>query len=260
MKFQVLSDLHLEFLKKAPEIPVIGDNLVLAGDIGYAGSSIWREFLRGCRAKYKHIYYVAGNHEFYNGTYGERLRIMREEAGAGLTFLEKDVADIEGTSLRVVGTTLWTDVPPEESYEVSNIMSDYRKIRYSGRPLKVVDTNYMHQEARKYLRQEIDRCTEEGRDALVVTHHLPSFEMVDDKYKGENNYGFASECDDLIRPPVKFWVCGHSHTQMVKEINGVPVVIGAVGYPSEVRAAGKPPGLCVVDVDDNDRSVTVKFI
>jgi hypothetical protein len=39
----------------------------------------------------------------------------------------------------------------------------------------------------------------------------------------------------------------------------VPVVIGAVGYPSELRAAGKPPGLCVVDVDDADGRVVVKF-
>jgi predicted phosphodiesterase len=249
MKFQVLSDLHLEFLKKAPEMPVIGEYLILAGDIGYAGSSIWREFLRGCRQKYKHIYYIAGNHEFYNGVYGERLRIMREEAGDNLTFLEKDVADVPGTSLRILGTTLWTDVPPEESYAVSTMMSDYRKIRYSGRGLKVIDTNYMHQESRKFLEKEIDRCIEEGKQAIVVTHHLPSFEMVADKYKLENNYGFASACDELIRPPVKLWVCGHSHIQMAKEINGVSVVIGAVGYPSELQQSG-PPRLCYIDLED----------
>ena len=174
---------------------------------------------------------------------------MREEATDNLTFLEKDVVDVEGTSLRVLGTTLWTDVPATEIKGVSEIMADYKKIRYCGRGLKVVDTNYMHLESRKFLGAEIDRCAEEGKEAIVITHHLPSFEMVDAKYRLENNFGFASACDDLIRSPVKLWVCGHSHIQTAKEINGAPVVIGAVGYPSELKQSG-PPRLCYIDLED----------
>jgi predicted phosphodiesterase len=251
MKIQIISDLHLEFLKRAPEMPVIGDYLVLAGDIGYAGSSIWREFLRGCKQKYKNIYYVAGNHEFYNGKYSERLNLIRAESGDNLTFLEKDAVDIDGTSLRVLGTTLWTDVPMNQMHAVSEMMADYKKIRYMGRPFKVHDSNYMHKEAREWLGKEINRCAEDGKEAIVVTHHLPSFGMVADKYLRENNYGFASACDDLIRAPVKLWVCGHSHTQMMREINGVPVVIGCIGYPSELRENG-PPRLAVAQIDENN--------
>jgi predicted phosphodiesterase len=258
MKIQILSDLHLEFLKKAPEMPVLGDYLVLAGDIGYAGSPIWREWLRGCKQKYKQIYYIAGNHEFYNGTYSERLSLMRAEAGDNLTFLEKDVADIDGTSLRVLGTTLWTNVPAEETYGVSQMMADYKKIRHSGRNLKVDDTNYMHKEARKWLDVQTNKCAEDGKKAIVVTHHLPSFSMVADKYIGENNYGFASMCDDLIRSPVKLWVCGHSHTQMMREINGCPVVIGAIGYPSELRMLG-PPSLALAEIGEDGEGVSVKW-
>ena len=258
MKIQILSDLHLEFLKKVPEMPVLGDYLILAGDIGYAGSPNLHQFLRGCRQKYKHIYYVAGNHEFYNGTYSERLQKLRDESGDGLTFLEKDVADIEGSPLRIIGTTLWTDVPPEESYEVSQMMADYKKIRHSARPLKVEDTNYFHRTSRHFLREALSGCEAEGKGAIAVTHHLPSFQMVADEYKDSNNYGFASDCEDLIRPPVKLWVCGHSHIQASRDINGVPVVIGSIGYPSELRDRGVP-SLCYVDIDHDEGSAEVKW-
>jgi hypothetical protein len=49
-------------------------------------------------------------------------------------------------------------------------------------------------------------------------------------------------------------VCGHSHTQMMREINGVPVVIGCIGYPSELRENG-PPRLAVAAIDEAGVSV-----
>jgi predicted phosphodiesterase len=247
MKIQVLSDIHLEFLKRVPEFPILGDHLILAGDIGYAGSPNWYRFLRDCQAKYKKVFYVAGNHEFYGGSYSDRMNVLRSD-DIGITFLEKDYIDIDGTDLRIMGTTLWTDVPVEEMYSISQIMSDYKKIRCSGRQLKVDDTNYFHRQARSYLDAQINKCSEDGKKAIVITHHLPSFQMVSAKYRNENNYGFASDCDALIRDPVKLWVCGHSHTQMERDINDVKVVMASLGYPSEVR--DNIPKLCSVEISD----------
>lgn len=73
MKIQFASDLHLEFrenyrwLKENP-LPVVGDVLVLAGDIGYLTDTtipnlrLWKEASKN----YGQVLMVSGNHEFYN--------------------------------------------------------------------------------------------------------------------------------------------------------------------------------------------------
>ncbi len=62
--FQLISDLHLEMgsyfnLKaKAPY-------LLLVGDIGYPESQIYKDFLKQYSKKFDKIFYISGNHEYY---------------------------------------------------------------------------------------------------------------------------------------------------------------------------------------------------
>jgi hypothetical protein len=46
MKLQYISDIHLEFFQVHPRFKVCAPNLVLAGDIGYPKSSIYKEFIK----------------------------------------------------------------------------------------------------------------------------------------------------------------------------------------------------------------------
>lgn len=248
MKFQILSDLHLEFLKKTPIFPVLADYLLLAGDIGYPGSPIWVDFINQVTKNYKCVFYVAGNHEYYGKSILEVKAILKETPG--ICYLDNEWADIEGTNVRIIGSTLWTDVADEDIYYVARSMNDYKKIRYAARPLRVQDTNEFHLESRKYLDEAISACEEAGKEAIVMTHHLPSYKMIHDTYKGDPmNCAFASGCDDLIRGPVKLWVCGHSHMAVERDINGAKVVLAPIGYPSEVRA--NIPKLCVADISED---------
>ena len=73
MKIQYASDLHLElrdnmnYIKCYP-LPVVGDILVLAGDIYYLdNSSISRlQFWDWCADHFQYTLIVPGNHEYYN--------------------------------------------------------------------------------------------------------------------------------------------------------------------------------------------------
>ena len=71
MIVQYFSDLHLEtyhrlklnsILKK---IKIVGEVLILCGDIGNPFSYNYRTFLEYISDKYKKIFIIAGNHEFY---------------------------------------------------------------------------------------------------------------------------------------------------------------------------------------------------
>lgn len=74
LKIQVISDLHLEFMKKLPKFLndfKKADYLFLAGDIGYPkypeyNSGIFYQFISWCCDNYKKVFYIIGNHEAYN--------------------------------------------------------------------------------------------------------------------------------------------------------------------------------------------------
>jgi len=72
-KFNYLSDLHLEFSTLAKTLRILkhivpsqgSDTCVLAGDIAYPFQENYAAFLRGMSQKFKHIFLIHGNHEYY---------------------------------------------------------------------------------------------------------------------------------------------------------------------------------------------------
>ena len=254
MKFQIISDIHLEMLRRVPRFPVLAENLILAGDIGYIGSPSHRQFIKDCVENYKRVIYVAGNHEFYGGDYDRRLEKLATYSD--IVFLEKGIIDID-ENIRILGTTLWSHIPDEAIFDTESIMNDYHCINYKHRKLTGKDTNYLHRISKRWLDAEIAKGREENKHLIVVTHHLPSFQMIAPKYKYENNYGFASDCEDLMHNgPVRAWICGHSHTQMERRIGDTICVMASVGYPSEVRE--NIPHMCTMDIS-SDGVVTVEW-
>jgi len=73
MKIQYCSDLHLEFPMNSDyimeaKIPPLGDILVLAGDITYLGDVFYKHtFFDYLSDNFSFVYWVPGNHEFYDG-------------------------------------------------------------------------------------------------------------------------------------------------------------------------------------------------
>src|SRR4029077_8822969 len=57
---------------------------------------------------------------------------------------------------------------------------------------------------------------------LVMTHFVPSFQLIEPKYRDlglAKTSHFATNLEHLIRHPVRAWVCGHSHSALERDIN-----------------------------------------
>jgi hypothetical protein len=262
MLFQYVSDIHLEFHDKhntgslQPDMFVkpVAPYLVLAGDIGIPELKSYPVFLNWCSSNWKHVFLVAGNHEYYNvrcplksdmATKKEQIRGVCETL-PNVHFLDCSSYYLPEENLRILGCTLWSEIPDCIREKVITYTNDARQILHQKDtpfiPSAMSDT---HLKEKQWLNQEIHQCELTNEKCLVITHYLPSFQLIHEKYKGHSmNACFASECDDLFRPPVVAWICGHTHTGMRLRIHGVPCVINPYGYPHE-------------DVETRDRAATI---
>ena len=68
--------------------------------------------------------------------------------------------------------------------------------------------------------------------SVVVTHHVPSFELVAPEFKGSPlNGAFAVELGNYIAAsPIEYWIYGHSHRNIDKIIGNTRCVSNQLGY------------------------------
>jgi predicted phosphodiesterase len=229
MKFDVLSDIHLESRSKGYQLKEEGDLLLLAGDICTVTPSITLStFLAQCKSKYKEVVYVAGNHEFYGSELGTALKQLRNICKVqGVHFLDNEVVEIEGR--KIVGATLWSDLSnPIAAMYAGNLMNDYLAIKYGVYSLSTSHTDNMYQISRQFIKDN----HEEG--CIILTHHAPSFLSIADKWRGHKvNAAYASNMSELSDMPPCTWVHGHTHNKVDYYIGNVNVISRPVGYEWE---------------------------
>ncbi len=186
-----MSDIHLEFGVDSPNITPQSDVLFLAGDIGGCARNydwnVTSSFLLDMASKFPQVYYVAGNHEFYEDEYWTVKKQIEQLCPniPNLHFLDRDsvlwTGDDSNERVRIIGCTLWSHVPPTEEIVVSQQLNDYHFIAYSAhecgqsqskpRELTVHDTNAMHQADVQFIEQELIKSRNTGEPkAIVVTH------------------------------------------------------------------------------------------
>lgn len=203
------------------------DVLVLAGDITsmYRGPKV-EAFLERVAAKYPHIVYVMGNHEFY----GCHVRAATEMAHnivdkfSNVHLLDNSMVTINGQ--RFIGGTGWF---PHRTYadKFKDYMNDFNII---------VDFEpwvyQKHDELDALLYGELLESD------IVVTHHLPSNICIASKYMlSPLNPFFLSEFDDLIlEKKPKLWIHGHTHEQIDERLGTTRIVANPLGYPTEVES------------------------
>ena len=236
MKIQFASDLHLEFhensrwLHDNPLVPV-GDMLVLAGDIGYLGDDIYSRhpFWDWCAENFKQTYIVPGNHELYKGfdinnlTEGWTQQI-RQNVQIVYNKAVK-IGDIE-----IIFSTLWARIYPADAYFVEHGVTDFRRIRNGEYCLSWDRFNDEHDKCVDYIRRSIKQS--EAVKRIVVTHHVPSFDLMAFEFKGSRiNGAFTSDLNTLIESlPIDYWIYGHSHRNINVEIGVTKLVTNQLGY------------------------------
>ena len=240
MKFQIMSDLHLEF-GRLDIPPVLGDVLILAGDINTMASVAW---INQVADNYRETIYICGNHEYYSSSFrlpmDEVEEAIKKSLSSRVTFLQNESLDIGDRMIH--GCTLWTSFEDNkrESKDRANLhMNDFRglitkagvdPIQFDPRNIFKADDAYdLHKESVEFLEKNV----KEGD--IVVTHHLPSFQCVSPRFAGSPiNGAFASDLDYIIeeKKPA-LWVFGHTHDSVDIDIDNTRCVCNPRGYTPE---------------------------
>jgi predicted phosphodiesterase len=82
--------------------------------------------------------------------------------------------------------------------------------------------------------------TGDNTKCVVITHHIPSMSLIDDKYLNTKmrpyNQWFYNDMDDFIernKDRIGCWIYGHTHTPRVDRIHNIPFLCNPIGYPNE---------------------------
>jgi len=237
MRIQYASDLHLEFgenskwLKENPLIPA-ADILVLAGDIGYLGDENYRThpFWDWASENFKQVIVVPGNHELYrffdvNELYeGWSLEIRPNVKAYYNTVIPLEA----GTEL--IASTLWAHIPPTEECLTERCVSDFKRIRNGKYCLSARRFNEEHSKCRSFIERSVRESN--AKNLVVLTHHVPSFLLMADEFKGSPiNGAFTVELGNFIADSrINYWIYGHSHRNINKVIGNTQCVSNQLGY------------------------------
>ncbi len=215
LNIQYCSDLHLEFpenrafIKDHPLHPK-GDILLLAGDImPFSQMEKHDEFFDEICAKFKTVYWIPGNHEYYHFDAAKKNGVMNERIRENV-FLVNNIT-IEQLDVRFIFSTLWTKISPLYEPHITYGMNDFRVIRYNGGRFSAIEYNRLHRESLNFIRGELNK-NYTGK-TILVTHHVPTFMNYPEQYKGSLlNEGFAVELFDFIEQSgIDCWIYGHHH-------------------------------------------------
>jgi predicted phosphodiesterase len=236
-----LSDVHLEFYKRTIPYGIDlkgGDILCLAGDIGYPESDLYFTFLAYCSPLFKYIFIIAGNHEYYKTSTHPHKTIQSTNERIikacnhyhNVHFLSESSFYVPEYNLNVIGTTLWTEAGDDLDDMYS--YNDFKKIHGMSMPGQM---DRLHEMSLTFLKGELQKYKHNNSTVLVLTHHLPSFQLIAPHYKDSGmNHLFATNLDYLFRDyTIHHWICGHSHCPMNKTIENTKVWMNPVGYPGE---------------------------
>lgn len=254
MEIQVVSDLHLDFVKSpiknwrkivepvAPYLCILGDTIELSN------ITVFKHFLEKLAPHWKHIILINGNHEFYGyKSRHNKEKLLKKQARVlkefdNITLLENSYIDLteEEKTVRVAGSVLWSYVPKHAVEDVEWYMNDYRSIYTGKRTIDTKITNSWHEEAVRFLTKTIE---ESPHPVAILTHHAPlMYGTSDPKYieskdrdRRLTQHGFATNLEGLMKDKVIFWAFGHTHWCCDFFYRGTRIYSNARGYDNETK-------------------------
>lgn len=234
-RFQHASDLHIEhhynscFKDWESILYPVAPYLILNGDIVAASSSKQAyEFLRWCKLNWTEVFYVPGNHEYYNVSIDEGDDILEKICyNLGVHYLNRRSVFID--DVLVIGCTLWSHIPTCDSETVGQMINDFHLIKGNT----VEKHNRRHELDMAFIIRELTNAPKDMK-CIVATHHCPNQDLA--RLKG-STYDLSSAFGtDIIgqfkqfAPKIQVWLYGHSHINASKHFNGIRVTCNQLGY------------------------------
>lgn len=273
LKIQLASDLHIETWNRHKFYPkqylmetVIEPRakvLALLGDIGVVGTDAgfddYCTFLEHQATQFELVLVLTGNHEFYSACGGQENSqkplsveaIRRRIKGfsknkRNIIFMDRNTIFING--VRVVGVTLWTDIPERMQTMAESMVNDYSFIHVkegkSTRLVKAKDVQGWFKEEVQFIKDNALEAKRKKQQMVVLTHHAPTLVNSSDPKFAESpiSIAFSSNLDHLMGrglanpySAIHTWAFGHTHWCCDQHINGVHVVSNQYGYAGAVE-------------------------
>lgn len=236
MNIQYASDLHLEmpanaqWIQKNPIKPK-ADTLVLAGDIypfgdDYADNPFWDYVSKN----FKRTIVIPGNHELYghfdiNKLRGGSVKAIRDNVHL---VYNKVIHLDEKTDL--IASTLWSHIPEETAVAVQACVNDFNRIRDGAENLTSDRFNKEFKRCLNFVKRSLKNS--KAKNKIVVTHHVPSNELIVPVYRGSLLSGaFVTDLDKVITDlKPNYWIYGHSHGNIDKKIGSTQCLSNQLGY------------------------------
>lgn len=239
-----LSDIHIDAATYRIHMSADEKNtiLVIAGDLCPVDkTALMGNFLKDAADRFKHVVYVAGNHEYWGSSLIRAPQKINETIAkfnlANVHYLQNDCVVLDGVAF--IGSTMWSEVRnPVTVMQVANGMNDYRKIRTGtasdpyARKARVSDTVVEFDRAKTYIFAEIEHQKLIGNKVYVVTHHAPSHRSIDPKYQYDAvNAAYYTSLDiEVEDASPDFWQHGHIHWMQDYYIGTCRVICNPKGY------------------------------
>lgn len=239
MKFQLLSDLHLEIKPFTLEKNEEAECLILAGDIGDPTQDNYKDLLKLASTLYKYVFVIKGNHECYGFNLqktGEKISRTVDDY-SNIFYLNRKSVDIED-NIRVLGTTLWSDISDDQRSDIGCFLSDFRRIK----EWNIENNNHEHFKDVKFIKNEINRALEDNKKLLIITHHAP---IINGTSRNEHkssplSSAFCTDLRKLFVKPISTWVFGHTHHSCKLLIDDIPLLSNQRGYGDEENTGFDP--------------------
>ena len=179
-----LTDIHLNFLRpgQRPEFySKLGeeklDAIMLGGDIGHA-NSVTRFLTEMANELRIPIYFVLGNHDFYDGSIAAGRENVAREAAASpwLHWLPASGVIPLTADIALVGHDSWADGRLGDFFRSEVMLNDYVKIAELVSPRKTqryAKLNALGDEAAEFLENRVLEALAQFRNLIVLTHVPP---------------------------------------------------------------------------------------
>uniref|UniRef100_A0A6C0C8N9 Calcineurin-like phosphoesterase domain-containing protein n=1 Tax=viral metagenome TaxID=1070528 RepID=A0A6C0C8N9_9ZZZZ len=230
VRIRLLSDLHLELHKLGSselDFKKEADVVILAGDIGDSSSDEYTNLINMLTLTHSKVIIITGNHEYYSTKSVEEIDSnIRELCDEDIIFLQKDSLIFD--RIKFIGCTLWSN--PEDP-SLCKYMNDFNRIH----DMTFQKYNMIHQEHKKWLIEEVTIAKKDYDKICVITHHLPSYSLIDAKYADDplNSFFASSTFVDMEHKNINAWCYGHTHVAGKNNIDGVDFYCNPRGYANE---------------------------
>lgn len=235
MRLQYCSDLHLEFrenknfLSEHPIEPT-GEILLLAGDVvPFVLMEKHHDFFNFISDHFQTTYWLPGNHEYYHFDISKRSGILDENIRTNVHLVNNRI--IEKDTTRLIFSTLWSDINPDNHLSIEKNLSDFHLIQYKEYRFSVDRYNELHKNDLQFIETELKHAG--NGKTIVVTHHVPTFLNYPAQYAGSNlNEAFAVELSGLITATnPDYWIYGHHHNNTPGfKISKTQMLTNQLGY------------------------------